>query len=347
MRKKTIAWIIGIVVVVLAAAGIAGYAANGSRDRQLRAAITALRNNDAAKALPYLAVDDNAMTLTKSNIKPLLAYFQTHPEQLNKISQAARRNRDRDVLDLVEFDRIGRQWLIYPRYGFKLEAVYPRVTTSGTTTAVLVDGKRVTTIHGAVRGQRIGPLVPGRYTFTAKETGENAQAGRTVVADYVREDDPELDLTFQSAAITANNGSAALAMPSAKVADELIEDIFDDIEDVANGDLSENPQQLNVMFTDGEKNPAYQTLLKQAKEYMSQQHVGELNLDTQTNGAQMNTQNEVKLSFTAAFGPDEDDDTDARVRTYTYTATLVHQNDRWLVQQVSAPKQVANAADDD
>ncbi|HAY52805.1 MAG TPA: hypothetical protein DCY46_02325 [Lactobacillus sp.] len=345
MRKKTIGWLVGIVVVVLIVLGVGGYAVNGSRTRQLDSAISALRSNNAAKVLPYLTVDDNAMPLTTRNIKPLLTYFQTHPDQLNRLAHEARRGDGDDVLDLVEFDRIGRRWLVYPRYGFKLEAVHPRLTTNGTTTQVRVNGRLLTTVQGTVRGQRIGPLLPGRYTFTAKDT---QGAGRTVVKDYVNSDDPELNLTFQANQRPASgSGTTATALPTTKEADNLIEDAFDEIEDVSNGDLTQNNQQLDVIFVNGEQNRAYQTVLQQAKEYIGQQHVGELNLDVQTNGAQIDTKGAVTLAFTAAFGPDEDDDTDARVRTYDYTATLVHQNNRWLIQDISKPTQVANAADDD
>lgn len=91
MRKKTIGWLVGIVVVVLIVLGVGGYAVNGSRTRQLDSAISALRSNNAAKVLPHLTVDDNAMPLTTRNIKPLLTYFQTHPDQLNRLAHVARR----------------------------------------------------------------------------------------------------------------------------------------------------------------------------------------------------------------------------------------------------------------
>lgn len=353
--KKRRWWVVGLgIIVILGVLYGAGFWLNGSRSKQLDTAITALNSNDPSRALDILSAEDYDLTLTATKVKPLLAYLQAHPDKIAQLKRAAAADEADEVIDGLEFERIGMKWGIFPRYGFKVEGIHPRLTTNGTTTQVTVNNTLLRGVTGTVRNHRIGPYVPGRYTFVAKETQGKETAQSRRVIDLVGSDDPHVDLTFPDTAAdmakqdaAGNTTSNAADTPTRDQAEDLIEDVFEGIEAVSNGDQDSDSQRLPDYFVDGTKNKAYQRLLDHAQQYMSNAHIGEIDIDTNVTTNPFTGQGGagVQLPFTVRYSASDDDDTDASAQTYAYRATVELHNSQWQIKALTQPEQTSDTDD--
>ncbi|BCQ31133.1 zinc ribbon domain-containing protein [Limosilactobacillus fermentum] len=176
-------WIgVGVAAVVL----IGGYAVGSSyysRQNQLNRAISAL-SSTKEDASPYLVSANTSLKVTKDNAKPLQRYFTGHASELSSLKQTLLTS---DTYGNYRYVRSGSHWLIFPRYQISFEPAYAELMTNHEGVTVKMGGKQVATLSANDQSSRsyyssfsndaqtaythkVGPYVPGDYSFTASGT---------------------------------------------------------------------------------------------------------------------------------------------------------------------------------
>ncbi len=173
-----------------------------ARDKQLDRAMAAMSKGDAATTASYLTSDDPALKLTKSSVKPLMAYLKAHKELLQQIKSA---NSQTASSSNFSFTQSGKQLLIFPAYKFKIKAAYPTVETNQKGQTVTVEGVKGVGFTGkAEDGKKVGPLVPGEYHFESTATVSGQKASASATADLFNNLNSEVDLSIQTVNVTVD-----------------------------------------------------------------------------------------------------------------------------------------------
>lgn len=194
-RKKIFGSIIAVIVIIL----IGGYYIGKnyySPEKQLERAMVALSDSDAGSALNYLTTDDPKLNLTKKNIKPLLAYLNSHHEVLNGLRSGTNTS-------LFRFEKSGNHLLVFPAYKFKINGIYPNLSTNISGTKVTVSGKKVGTLTKG-NNKEVGPYVPGQYKFVATANISGKKITTNTVRDFISDSSStDIDFDFQTIDLTA------------------------------------------------------------------------------------------------------------------------------------------------
>lgn len=204
-RKKKIGLLLTAGVLILLVAGYSIGKQYFSRENQLERATASFVKGDAQTAVNYLTTDDTKLSLSDEAVAPLLKMYRKTPATVAAMKQSAQKqvDPDRSVNDFA-FVRSGQRLLIFPAYRFKFKAVYPTLTTNLSSTKVMIDGGRSGSAGGSgkMKAQKVGPLVPGRYTITTMATAGGKKVKSVSIHDLTYSN-ADLDLTFKVVSFTA------------------------------------------------------------------------------------------------------------------------------------------------
>ncbi len=210
-RQKVIlgAIIAGIVVL------IGGYVWGSnyySPTNQAARLVKAVRAGDSGTVSQYVGTTDPNLKVTATTIKPLITYYQDHLAELDHLQTVALTNSaGLDNSTTLNFTKIGRHFLIFPKYGLQVTGVHPKITTNTANTTVTANGLPIAGFKAGTQDQTVGPLIPGEYTIkaTAQISGQNVQASGNYT--LTTEDTQPIDLSFKTVSFTA------LGYPGAEV----------------------------------------------------------------------------------------------------------------------------------
>lgn len=211
-------------IVVLGALYFTGsYITDGSR---LAAKFEkAVKAGDAEAVASMLKPGEKDFTITKETVKPLIELMKEDTAKRNEIlddirAQAALyKKKNSSVVAssyadaLIQIKKSGKQFLFFNDYDLQIKPVYVNVYTNYNGTKISVNGTEFATSDVDYYDGKIGPLMPGENTITAKYEGEYATLESEKVLTL---DDPleyytaDLELKGKEIYVTSNNRDAAI-----------------------------------------------------------------------------------------------------------------------------------------
>lgn len=211
-------------IVVLGALYFTGsYLTDGSR---LAAKFEkAVKAGDAQTVAAMLKPGEKDFSITKETVKPLIDLLKEDTAKRNEIvddirAQAALyKKKNSSVVassyadSLIQVKKSGKQFLIFNDYDLQIKPIYVNVYTNYNGTKISVNGTELATSDKDYFDGKIGPLMPGENTITAKFEGEYATLESEQVLtldDPLEYYDADLELKGKEIYVTSNNQDAAI-----------------------------------------------------------------------------------------------------------------------------------------
>lgn len=186
-RKRGLLIAGGIVLLALIIAGVIG-SNYYSRNSQLDRLMAAIKADDDATVAQYVSPEDSQFKVTANSVKPWVKqirannYYQTIQKDNLSPSSASDTS--------YRFIPSGKHLFFFQGYQLTVPTGYAMVTTNQDETDVTVSNRSNLNFSGKVDGKRIGPFIPGDYTFTAtaKIKDRTAKAKANYTFDPVADD---------------------------------------------------------------------------------------------------------------------------------------------------------------
>lgn len=160
--------ILGVLVVLLAVVGIGGYKffeTQYSKEKQIEAILSHITKKEEKGLKPFLTTEDKSLELTTETIKPLLTYYDHNKDDVTELKKAMERESSYNGLKLVQQ---GKKALFFDKYMLDVSPVYTNLIANVPDTIVELNGKEFEKTKGKEFSKKVGPFIPGDYTFTAK-----------------------------------------------------------------------------------------------------------------------------------------------------------------------------------
>lgn len=155
-----------LAVAVVLVAAFFGLKSYYQPQKQLDRIITAF--GDPSKNLSgYVTTDDPNLQkkITAANLKPVQKYFSKDHQKLANLETALEKNES--YQGSYSLQRVGSVWLFFPKYKVNISAVYVNLHTNHVNFSFYKNSQKVRKTTQDSYSQKVGPLFPGIYTFTA------------------------------------------------------------------------------------------------------------------------------------------------------------------------------------
>ena len=360
-------WIgVGVAAVVL----IGGYAVGSSyysRQNQLNRAISAL-SSTKEDASPYLVSANTSLKVTKDNAKPLQRYFTGHASELSSLKQTFLTS---DTYGNYRYVRSGSHWLIFPRYQISFEPAYAELMTNHEGVTVKMGGKQVATLSANDQSSRsyyssfsndaqtaythkVGPYVPGDYSFTASGTVNGrkitAKANATLTPGSTTTVDVYLTVnasgkTYESKHATIGKdldydnqiAPTFTGMISKDDADTLMKDVYSEALTVRD---STDDSTLADYFKDGASNEYYQQLIKMANGHSGNDSIDSYDYEARVNSVAPAGDNQTTVNYDVTYTFDFEDGS-TKTQVFRYNGTIVKDGSDYKVVSLGDAKKVS------
>ena len=130
-RHGKIAVVIGVVALLILAAGYGFGKSYYAKDKQIDRIISALK--DPSQDLsPYVKTDDSSFQLTKKSVRPLQTYYKANQTKANNLGSEWKREDDFDDIfkDSVSLGEDGHYFFLFPKYKLMVKTYSPTVVTN-------------------------------------------------------------------------------------------------------------------------------------------------------------------------------------------------------------------------
>lgn len=173
--KKAIILVILCAAVIALLIGMYQFGAyRFSKEKQVRAFIQAIEQQDVKQFKSFLKVKGDGVIVKEKEIQSYLRYIKEHPSyyqelkaylsgQMREESIGEKRERFPDVKVIED----GEKWFLYPTYKLQVQPYYVTVQTNTKDAVLYVNDKKVAKVIDAERKNKIGPYFPGVYRVKA------------------------------------------------------------------------------------------------------------------------------------------------------------------------------------
>jgi uncharacterized membrane protein YvbJ len=185
-----------IVLVIIIGYGILkGYGmmkTSGGREVTIERFAEALEEKDVSELKKYIRVPDSAIRVNETNLKPLFAYLDEHPEEYKKILNELEKQGEKERVYIkgltseppIFLMRVyEKQSFLFNQYVFE-PAVYSLIVhVEGEDVRLYVNGKKVYKTESEMFSGKIGSYLPGIYEITAvkKEGNKTKKQKKEIV----------------------------------------------------------------------------------------------------------------------------------------------------------------------
>ncbi|MCK8624552.1 zinc-ribbon domain-containing protein [Apilactobacillus sp. M161] len=201
-KKNVKAWpiITGVVVIILlAAAYIWGnhyYSKAATMDR----IVNSLKTDN--NLTTYFYSKDPNLSMSQTTLDPLAKYMNDNKQELNEFNSQLNSYDETDN-KLFKLVQTGHNFLIFPKYQVRVKSLYPEVSTNRSNVIIKINNNKVATSDSSEFSKKVGPLVPGEYTFNA--TGKvNGKSLTNESKQNVTSNDDAIDLQLQTIQFKVN-----------------------------------------------------------------------------------------------------------------------------------------------
>ncbi|MFR0613327.1 zinc-ribbon domain-containing protein [Lactobacillus porci] len=186
-RHGKIAVVIGVVALLILAAGYGFGKSYYAKDKQIDRIISALK--DPSQDLsPYVKTDDSSFQLTKKSVRPLQTYYKANQTKANNLGSEWKREDDFDDIfkDSVSLGEDGHYFFLFPKYKLMVKTYSPTVVTNHKNSTIKMNGKDVGKLSasGDYYQKKLDPVIAGRYTFSVSAN----LSGKTISPSPVKLD---------------------------------------------------------------------------------------------------------------------------------------------------------------
>lgn len=210
-RHGKIAVVIGVVALLILAAGYGFGKSYYAKDKQIDRIISALK--DPSQDLsPYVKTDDSSFQLTKKSVRPLQTYYKANQTKANNLGSEWKREDDFDDIfkDSVSLGEDGHYFFLFPKYKLMVKTYSPTVVTNHANSVIKMNGKNVGKLsasgdyYGHYYQKKLDPVIAGRYTFSVSAN----LSGKTISLSPVKLDifsDHEVNLFITTGSFTVSS----------------------------------------------------------------------------------------------------------------------------------------------
>ncbi|MEK4513050.1 zinc-ribbon domain-containing protein [Paenibacillus anaericanus] len=187
---------------------------------------TALHEKDTAALASLLQVESDKVTLSATNLAPLIRYMDSDPSVTERLVTELKKQLDRDAVQMTANEtekssadkfinlRIdGKQFMLYDKYVLEVSTYYTEVSTNYEGAKIYVNDKEAALANSSHFTAEVGPLLPGLYTFKSEYVGEytSLQNEQTVnLTDGNNYSDLDLSLAGRYFIVESNYDDAAI-----------------------------------------------------------------------------------------------------------------------------------------
>ena len=142
---------------------------------------------------PYLTSSDSSLEISKDEANAFRKMFTGDQKTIDSLKSALTSNMTYGRWTWV---KSGHRLLVFPAYKLQVEPVYVRLYTNHSGVKVYRDDKKLTTTTAASQVVKVGPILPGRYTFKAAGTvkGKKLSSVKTEYITYGKDNQVKLNL---------------------------------------------------------------------------------------------------------------------------------------------------------
>lgn len=186
-RHGKIAAVIGVVALLILAAGYGFGKSYYAKDKQIDRIISALK--DPSQDLsPYVKTDDSSFQLTKKSVRPLQTYYKENKTTANNLGSKWKNQEELDdsFKKSVSLGEDGHYFFLFPRYKLMVKTYSPTVVTNHANSTIKMNGENVGKLSasGDYYQKKLDPVIAGRYTFSVSAN----LSGKTISPSPVKLD---------------------------------------------------------------------------------------------------------------------------------------------------------------
>ncbi|WP_281165133.1 TcaA 3rd/4th domain-containing protein [Liquorilactobacillus sicerae] len=168
--------------------------------KQLDRIITAF-GNPSKDLSGYVTTDDPNLQkkINATNLKPVQKYFSKDHQKLASLKAALEKSNS--YQGSYSLQRDGSAWLFFPKYKVNISAVYVKLYTNHANFSFYKNSQKVGKTTQDSYSQKVGPLFPGTYTFTARGTLSGRNMSKKV-EQTVNSNSKNIHLNITTASLT-------------------------------------------------------------------------------------------------------------------------------------------------
>ena len=187
-----------IVVAVILIVAIVGIALVGNFLSDPKKLETRFKNdvisNNTSDLVNILYCSDGRLTVTSSNIVPLLDYFKNNPsyydEVIQNLNNDALRPKDINILNIVSSNTltltsVGKKFLIFPNYKINIKPSFVNITTTVKDVTFSINNTQIGKSDLDKSTKEFGPYVPGTYSILASYKGKYVTLNKPYPVDLM------------------------------------------------------------------------------------------------------------------------------------------------------------------
>ncbi len=142
---------------------------------------------------PYLTSSDSSLEISKDEANAFRKMFTGDQKTIDSLKSALTSSMTYGRWTWV---KSGHRLLVFPAYKLQVEPVYVKLYTNHSGVKVYRDDKKLTTTTAASQVVKVGPILPGRYTFKAAGTvkGKKLSSVKTEYITYGKDNQVKLNL---------------------------------------------------------------------------------------------------------------------------------------------------------
>ena len=159
--------IIGLVVAICLVFGgglYAFFSQQNSQEKQIESLVVAIKNKDTSYLVDRMVTEDPSLTINEESLQPMLKYFEENKEDINTLKKALE---TQQFFNGFSLKAEGKVALLFTKYNIQVTPAYSTIESNVKNSVILMDGKEVATTDSNKYSKKIGPLIPGVYSFEA------------------------------------------------------------------------------------------------------------------------------------------------------------------------------------
>ena len=176
-RKSTLSnRILMLTLIILAAAGITGYAAGNSltssETKFLRKFHKLMLHPDSSEALKFIGIENNGTEINKQTLDPFFKYIQQTTTRSKAFIEALKKEPTKASIAVLKREKT----LFGTKFQVELKPVYIDITAPYKGTEIYLQDNLITTSRENNFSTKLGPLVPGIYEVKGIYKNEYGQS---------------------------------------------------------------------------------------------------------------------------------------------------------------------------
>lgn len=203
-KSKIVIAVVTVLIVAIVVVVFIGNSLSDPKKLETRFQNDVISNNTTDLA-NILYCNDGRLTVTSSNISPLLDYFKNNPSKYDEVIQNLNNDvlRPKDISNLniassntLTLTSVGKKFLLFPSYKINVKPSFVEITTTVKDVTFSINNNQIGKSDTDKSTKEFGPYIPGTYSILASYKGKYVTLNKPYPVDLM----------------TTNNGIAKLSV---------------------------------------------------------------------------------------------------------------------------------------